>query len=95
LSAALGGYRPKMQPLADRAYLSLASGAIVFAAQQPEAPGGRGDDPGEGGGIGLILGIAIAFLVVVAVVFFVLRSRGRGRTNPRRSPKSPRGRTGS
>lgn len=83
-----------MQPLADRAYLSLSSVAIVLAAQQPEAPGGQGDDPGEGGGIGVILGIAIGFVVVAALIFLLLRSRARGRTNPRRSPKSPRGRTG-
>jgi len=62
-----------MQPLADRADLSLAS---------------------LGGGIGVILGIALALVVVVAVIFLVLRLRSGGRTNPRRSPKSPRGRTG-
>ena len=87
-----------MQALADRAYLSLASAAFLLAQQQPEAPGGRGDDPDKGGGLAVVLGIGIAFLVALAVVFFVLRSRagrrgGRG-TNARRSPKSPRGRTG-
>lgn len=83
-----------MKPFADRAYLSLSSAAILLAAQQPEAPGGRGDDPGKGGGVAVVLGIAIAFLVAIAVVFFLLRSRSRGRTNPGRRPKSPRGRTG-
>ncbi|MDQ3588554.1 MAG: hypothetical protein M3375_09440 [Actinomycetota bacterium] len=83
-----------MQPLADRAYLSLSSAAIMFASPQPEAPGGRGDDPGKAGGLAVVLGIAIAFLVAIAVVFFLLRSRSRGRTNPKRPPKSPRGRTG-
>ena len=76
-----------MKPLADRAYLSLASVAVFFAAQQPQAPGGRGGDPGQGGGIGVILGIAIGLVVVVALIFLVLRSRAGGRTNPRRSPK--------
>ena len=77
----------------DRVYLSLSGAAIVIAQNQPESPGGRGADPG-GGAIGVILGIAAAFIVVVAVVFFVLRSRAGKRGNPRRSPKSPRGRTG-
>ena len=77
----------------DRAYLSLTGAAILLAQSQPEAPGGRGDDPG-GGALGVILGIAAAFIVVVAVVFFVVRSRAGKRGNPRRSPKSPRGRTG-
>ena len=84
-----------MKPLADRAYLSLASVAVFFVAQQPQAPGGRGGDPGQGGGIGVILGIAIGLVVVVALIFLVLRSRAGGRTNPKRSPKSPRGRAGS
>ena len=47
-----------------------------------------------GGGIGAILGVAIALVVVVAVIFLVLRLRSGGRTNAKRSPKSPRGRTG-
>ncbi|MDQ3647260.1 MAG: hypothetical protein M3433_01495 [Actinomycetota bacterium] len=85
--------RTQMPPLADRAYLSLASAAFLLA-QQPEAPGGRGDDPGKGGGIGVILGIAVAVVVVVALVFLVLRTRAGRRTNAPRSPKSPRGRTG-
>jgi uncharacterized iron-regulated membrane protein len=77
----------------DRVYLSLSGAALFIAQNQPEAPGGRGDDPG-GGALGVILGIAVAFIVVAAVVFFVLRSRAGRRGNPRRSPKSPRGRTG-
>ena len=78
----------------DRVYLSLSGAAILIAqSPQPEAPGGRGDDPGMGA-LAIILGIAAAFLVVIAVVFLVVRSRAGKRGNPRRSPKSPRGRTG-
>jgi hypothetical protein len=77
----------------DRVYLSLSGAAFFIAQNQPEAPGGRGDDPGMGA-LGIILGIAAAFIVVIAVVFLVLRSRAGKRGNPRRSPKSPRGRTG-
>jgi len=81
------------ETMLDRAYLSLSGAAILIAQNQPEAPGGRGDDPG-GGAIGVIIGIALAFLVVLAVLFFVVRSRAGKRGNPRSSPKSPRGRTG-
>jgi hypothetical protein len=77
----------------DRVYLSLSGAAIVIAQSQPEAPGGRGDDPGMGA-LGISLGITAAFLVVIAVVFLVVRSRAGKRGNPQRSPKSPRGRTG-
>jgi hypothetical protein len=77
----------------QRAYLSLSGAAIFLAQNQPEAPGGRGDDPGKGAVV-VIIGIAVAVIVIAAVVFFVLRSRAGGRGNPRRSPKSPRGRTG-
>jgi hypothetical protein len=31
----------------QRAYLSLSGAAIFLAQNQPEAPGGRGDDPGR------------------------------------------------
>lgn len=74
--------RTQMQPLADPAYLSLASVAFLLAQQS------------KGGGIGVILGIAIALVVVAGLVFFVLRKRAGQRTNAPRAPKSPRGRTG-
>ena len=77
----------------DRVYVQLSGAAIVIAQSQPEAPGGRGDDPGIGA-LGIILGIAAAFLVVIAVVFLVVRSRAGKRGNPRRSPKSPPRRAG-
>jgi hypothetical protein len=67
--------------------------AALWLAAQPEAPGGRGDDPG-GSAIGVILGIAAAVIVVAAVAFLVVRSRAGKRTNPPQSPKSPRGRKG-
>lgn len=82
-----------MRQAADRAYLSLA--ALTFlAAQKAEAPGGRGDEPGEGGGLAVVIGIAVAFLVTIALVYFLLRARAGKRTNPGSSPKSPRGRRG-
>ncbi len=77
----------------DTAYLSLSGAVIVLAQNQPESPGGRGADPG-GSAIGVILGIAVALVVIAVVVFLVLRSRAGKRTNPPRSPKGPRGRTG-
>jgi heme/copper-type cytochrome/quinol oxidase subunit 2 len=85
-----------MRQLSERAYLSLATVAFLIAqgSKQSEAPGGRGDDPGTGGGLAIVIGIAIAFLVAVAVVFFLVRLRAGKRTNPGAPPKSPRGRTG-
>ena len=47
---------------------------LVFAQ---ETGSGRGENPGDGGGIAIILGVIAAVVVTLVVVGLLLRSRSR------------------